>query len=102
VGVPCESNEPPTAIPIMNANYKHTQHSPLCLLIYGFAVMFLALSWVLCNEVIVQLVVLAVGVLMLVLAASFHHLTVEDEGDAFSLKNLYLEMGTNSPTRRNT
>jgi hypothetical protein len=66
----------------MNGNsYRHTQRAPLCLLVYGTAVMFLVLGWVLRNEQVIQWVFPPVGLLMLGLAASFHHLTVEDEGD---------------------
>ena len=69
----------------MNSNYKHTQHSPLCLLIYALGLLFLVLGWVLRNEPVVHWVFPAVGVFMLVLGASFHHLTVEDEGDRLSV-----------------
>lgn len=69
----------------MNGSYRHTQRAPLCLLVYGTAVMFLVLGWVLRNEPVIQWVFPAVGLLMLVLAASFHHLTVEDEGDRLSI-----------------
>jgi hypothetical protein len=41
--------------------------------------MFLALGWLLRNEPVVQWVFPVVGPMILVLAASFHHLTVEDE-----------------------
>jgi hypothetical protein len=65
--------------------YRHTQQAPLCLLVYGTAVMFLVLGWVLRNEPVVQWVFLPTGLLMLILAASFHHLTVEDEGDRLTI-----------------
>ncbi len=69
----------------MNGNYRHKQRAPLCLLIYGTAVMFLVLGWVLRSEQVIQWMLAAVGLLMLILATSFHHLTVEDEGDRLSV-----------------
>ena len=69
----------------MIGTYRHTQRAPLCLLVYGIAAMFLVLGWVLRNEPVVQWVFPPVGLLMLVLAAAFHHLTVEDEGDQLSI-----------------
>ena len=69
----------------MNGNYRHTQRAPLCQLVYGIAVMFHVLGWGLRNEPLIQWVLPAVGLLMLVLAASFHHLTVEDEGERLSI-----------------
>lgn len=69
----------------MNGNYQHTQRAPLCLLVYGIAVVFLVLGWVLRNEPVIQWVFPLTGLLMLILAASFHHLTVEDEGDRLSI-----------------
>lgn len=70
----------------MNSNYQHTQRAPLCLLVYGMAVMFLVLSWVLRNEPGIQWIFPPVGLLMLILAGSFHHLTVEDEPDRLSIR----------------
>jgi hypothetical protein len=57
----------------------------MCLLIYAIGVMFLVLGWLLRNEPVVQWVFPIVGPVMLILAASFHHLTVEDEGDCLSI-----------------
>jgi hypothetical protein len=51
----------------------------LCFLLYAIGLMFLALGWLLRNEPVVQWVFPVVGPMILVLAASFHHLTVEDE-----------------------
>jgi hypothetical protein len=57
----------------------------MCLLIYAIGGMFLVLGWLLRNEPVVQWVFPIVGPVMLILAASFHHLTVEDEGDCLSI-----------------
>ncbi len=61
--------------------YHHTQRAPLCLL--GFTL--LTLGVVLQNEPPIRLIFPVVGVLTLVLAASFHHLTVNDQGDKLSI-----------------
>ncbi len=70
----------------MNGHYRHTQRAPLCLIIYGLAIVFLALGWVLRGEPVIQWIFPPLGLVMLILAASFHHLTVEDEGDQLSIR----------------
>ncbi|MCS7469127.1 hypothetical protein NZK35_20940 [Stieleria sp. ICT_E10.1] len=70
----------------MNGIYRHTQRAPLCLILYVTAVMFLGLGWVLRNEPVIHWVFPAAGLLTLILSASFHHLTVEDEGDRLSIR----------------
>lgn len=68
-----------------DSTYRHTQRAPLCLLVYALAVIFLVLGWLLRSEPPLPWILPPVGLLMLVLAASFHHLTVEDEGDQISV-----------------
>lgn len=63
------------------SSYKHVQHAPLCLLLYSLAVVFLVLGLVLKNEPPIPWLFPPMGLLMLILAASFHHLTVKGEGD---------------------
>ena len=65
--------------------YRHTQSAPLCLMIYAVGFAFLVMSWALRNEPFVRWAFPLVGLVMLTLAASFHHLTVEDEGDCLSI-----------------
>ncbi len=65
--------------------YKHTQRSPLCILLYALAVLFMLLGWLLRGEQPFPWLFPGMGVLMLILAASFHHLTVEDAGDRLSV-----------------
>lgn len=65
--------------------YHHTQRAPLCLLLYGLAIMLLVLTWVLRQEPVLVWVFPVTGLVVLVLAASFHHLTVADEGDNLSI-----------------
>ncbi len=67
-------------------SYRHTQRAPLCLLVYGTAIMFFVSRWGMPNEPVIQWVFLSAGLLMLILAASFHHLTVEDERDRLSIR----------------
>lgn len=69
----------------MNGNYRHTQRAPLCLLLYAIGLMFLVLGWFLHNEPAIQSIFPVVGSLILILAASFHYLIVEDEGDRLSV-----------------
>lgn len=66
--------------------YSHTQKAPLCLLIYALAAVFLALGWFVQDAPPIPWLFPPIGVLMLVIAASFHHLTVEDQGDVLSVR----------------
>ena len=65
--------------------YRHTQRAPLCLLLYVLAAVFLVLGLVLKSEPPIPWLFPPIGLLMFVLAASFHHLTVEDQIDHLSL-----------------
>jgi hypothetical protein len=65
--------------------YNHTQKASSCLLLYAFAVGCLAASCFLPLYAL-QIVFLATGLSMLVLAASFHHLTVADEGYQLAIR----------------
>jgi hypothetical protein len=66
-------------------SYRHTQRAPLCLLDYALAITFIVLGWILQNEPPIGFVFPPLGVLILAVAASFHHLTVEDQGDRLSI-----------------
>lgn len=70
----------------MNGNYRHTQRAPLCLLLYGTAIMLLVLSLVVKNEPVIQWLFPPIGLLTSAIAGSFHHLTVEDKGDRLSIR----------------
>ncbi len=65
--------------------YSHTQKASSCLLLYAFAVIFLAASWLPPLDEL-QIVLLVAGLSMFVLAASFHHLTVADEGYQLAIR----------------
>lgn len=66
-------------------SYRHTQRAPLCLLFYALAITFIVLGWVLQNEPPIRFLFPPLGVLFLAIAASLHHLTVEDQGDRLSI-----------------
>ena len=66
--------------------YRHTQTAPLCLLLYATAVIFVGLGWVLPDEPPIRWMFPVIGLLMLVVAASFHHLTVEDRDDVLAIR----------------
>ena len=66
--------------------YTHTQKAPLCLLVYALAVVFLALGWFVQDAPPIQWLFPPIGLLMLVIAASFHHLKVVDQGDVLSVR----------------
>ena len=70
----------------MTIGYSHTQKAPLCLLIYALAAMFLALGYFVQDAPPIPWLFPPIGLLMLVLAASIHHLTVEDQGDVLAVR----------------
>lgn len=61
--------------------YKHIQTAPLCLLLYALALMFVVLGWVLKNEQPFPWLFPPIGLVMFLLAGSFHYLKVEDQAD---------------------
>jgi hypothetical protein len=67
------------------SSYKHVQHAPLCLLVYILAVVFLVLGLIMNTEPPILWLFPPIGLFMLVLAASFHHLTVEGQGDRLTV-----------------
>lgn len=69
---------------VMNT-YRHTQRAPLCLLLYALAVVLFVVGWLLQEVPPFRVLYPPLGVLILALAASFHHLTVEDQGDRLSI-----------------
>lgn len=68
------------------SSYRHTQRAPLCLLLYGLALAFMVLPWIVRDEPVIRYLFPPIGLLMLVLAASFHHLTVADQGDRLAIQ----------------
>ena len=67
-------------------SYRHTQQAPLCLLLYAVAAMQLMLVLFLPMPDVARAVVAGAGVIVLTLAAGFHHLAVVDEGDRLAIQ----------------
>ena len=65
--------------------YRHRQRAPLCLLLYALAVAYLALGWLVRDAPPIPWLFPPIGLLMLVVAASFHHLSVVDRGDVLAI-----------------
>src|SRR5690349_9365656 len=65
--------------------YSHTQKAPLCLILYGSALACFALAG-LVGSAPGSIIAVAVGLLLALLAPTFHHLTVEDEGDRLAIR----------------
>jgi hypothetical protein len=66
--------------------YRHTQRAPLCLLLYAPAAELLVLSAMVRDPDPLRSIFPIVGLLVLVLVMSFHHLTVADEGDRLAIR----------------
>ena len=70
----------------MTPEYFHTQKAPLCLLIYALAIVFASVGFVLRDISPIPWLFPPIFVVILAIAASFHHLTVEDEGDRLAVR----------------
>ncbi len=70
----------------MTPEYSHTQRSPLCLLIYALAIVFASVGFVLKDVPQIPWLFPPIGIVILAIAASFHHLTVEDQGDVLVIR----------------
>lgn len=66
--------------------YSHRQRSPLCLLLYGMSIAILVGMWIAREESPVALTLAASGILGLVFATGFHHLSVADQGDSLLIQ----------------
>jgi multisubunit Na+/H+ antiporter MnhB subunit len=65
--------------------YSHTQKAPLCLILYGSALLCCALAWTV-GSAPGGFIAAAVGLVIALLATAFHHLTVEDQGDRLAIR----------------
>jgi len=65
--------------------YSHTQKAPLCVILYGMALTFFAIAWLLLSAP-GDFIIAAVALLIGTLAPAFHHLTVEDQGDRLAIR----------------
>ena len=66
--------------------FSHTEKAPLCLLIYALAVVFLAVGFFVQDAPPLQWLFPPIVLLMFVLAASFHHLSVVDQGVQLAIR----------------
>ena len=65
--------------------YSHTQKAPLCLILYGFALAYFVLAWMV-DAVPGNSIAFAVGLLIGLLAPAFQHLTVVGQGDRLAIR----------------
>ena len=72
-----ESVQPP--------GYRHTQKAPLCLSLYGSALLCFVLAGMIGDKPGI-FITGGVGVLIALLAPCFHNLTVADQGDVLSIR----------------
>jgi len=68
------------------SGYRHTQNGPWFLLLLVPGVLMLGFVWVVREEPFLPIVLAVAGTLMLVLGASFRHLTVADEGERLTIR----------------
>ncbi|HWE04175.1 MAG TPA: hypothetical protein VG326_17345 [Tepidisphaeraceae bacterium] len=65
--------------------YQHTQRAPIYWLLYALSFTLLGLGGVLRTVPPIFWAFFLSGLLMLIVAAAFHHLTVRDRGDSLSV-----------------
>jgi hypothetical protein len=65
--------------------YLHTQKTPLCLILYGSALLCFALAWMV-GSAPGSFIAAGVGLAIGLLAPAFHHLTVLDRGDRLVIR----------------
>jgi hypothetical protein len=65
--------------------YSHTQKAPLCLILYGSALLCFALAWTV-GSAPGSFIAAAVGLVIALVAPAFHHLAVEDRGDRLAIR----------------
>lgn len=65
--------------------YSHTQRGPTCLILYGSALFCFVLAWAI-GETPGYYIGGGVGLLILLIAPAFHHLTVADQGEHLAVR----------------
>lgn len=68
-----------------DCSYHQTQRGPWHILLYLLGLMLLVLAWFLRQEPAISWIFMPMGVALLVLAAGFHHLTVEARSDCLRI-----------------
>lgn len=64
--------------------YSHTQKAPLCLILYGSAMLCFTLAWAV-GSAPGNFIAVAVGIVIALVATAFHHLAVVDAGDRLAI-----------------
>jgi hypothetical protein len=67
------------------SGYSHKQKAPLCLILYGSALAFIPLAWMIGDTSGIYIVG-GVSLLIASLAPAFHHLTVVDKGEVLAIR----------------
>lgn len=65
--------------------YSHTQKAPMCLILYGSALLCFVLAWIV-GGYPGNLIAVAVGLLIALVAPAFHYLTVQDDRDCLAIR----------------
>jgi len=66
-------------------DYTHTQKAPLCLILYGSALAGWSLAWMI-GDTAGLYIGGGVGLLIVLLAPCFHHLTLADQGEVLAIR----------------
>jgi hypothetical protein len=68
--------------------YSHTQKAPLCLILYGSALLSFAVAWALppVPHFPNTLIAFGIGLFLALLGPMFHHLTVIDRGEFLAIQ----------------
>lgn len=65
--------------------YVHTQRAPLCLILYGSALICFGMAWMVGSPP-ANVIAVAAGLSIALLAPAFHNLTVEDQGERLAIR----------------
>jgi len=80
-------NAPEEAYPMIKSppGYDHIQRAPMCLVLYALAMVMFFVAWNGRSDPMIPYFFPWIGILVLLLAASFHHLRVKDLGERLSI-----------------
>lgn len=65
--------------------YSHTQKSPICLILYGLALLCFVLAWLVSDTPGFHIAA-AVSVVIAAITSGFHYLMVQDQGDHLAIR----------------
>lgn len=66
-------------------HYAHVQKAPLSLILYGVALVSVAGAWM-ADDKAAMWIAGCVGLVLAIVASSFHHLSVTDQGDRLTVR----------------